>query len=98
VRYRVALRLLEQSLEGMRTAERETAATPAGILAMHARPPSYRFRTAAQQDAARAAYLELLALADRYADVRARIGYPIFEHDAGDGPHPRPELRIRPRL
>jgi predicted acylesterase/phospholipase RssA len=98
VRYRVALRLIEQSLAGMRAAERETATTPAGILAMHSRPPSYRFRTIAQRRAARAAYLELLALADRYADVRARLGHAIFEHDADDGPHPRPELRIRPRL
>jgi predicted acylesterase/phospholipase RssA len=98
VRYRVALRLIEQSLAGMRAAERETAATPAGILAMHSRPPSYRFRTIAQRRAARAAYLELLVLADRYADVRARLGHAIFEHDPGDGPHPRPELRIRPRL
>ena len=98
VRYRVALRLIEQSLEGLRAAEDATAATPAGILAMHAHPPSYRFRTAAQRDAARAAYLELLALADRYAGVRETLGYPIFEHDAADGPHPRSELRIRPRL
>jgi len=98
VRYRVALRLIEQSLEGMRVAERETASTPAGILAMHADPPSYRFRTVAQRRAARAAYLELLALARRYADVRERLGHAIFEHDAEDGPHPRPELRIRPRL
>jgi hypothetical protein len=98
VRYRVALRLLEQSLEGIRVAERETAATPAGILAMHSRPPSYRFTSTEQQHAARSAYLELLALADRYADVRERLGTAIFEHDAGDGPHPRPELRIRPRL
>jgi len=98
VRYRVALRLIEQSLAGMRAAERETAATPAGILAMHSRPPSYRFRTIAQRRAARAAYLELLALADRYADVRESLGHAIFEHDPGDGPHPRPELRIRPRL
>jgi predicted acylesterase/phospholipase RssA len=98
VRYRVAMRLIEQSLAGMREAERETADTPAGFLAMHARPPSYRFRTVAQRRAARAAYLELLALADRYADVRERLGHAIFEHDAGDGPHPRPELRIRPRL
>ena len=98
VRYRVALRLLEQSLEGMRVAERKTAPTPAGILAMHDDPPSYRFGTAEQEEAARAAYVELLALADRYADVRARLGYAIFEHDAGDGPHPRPELRIRPRI
>ena len=47
VRYRVALRLIEQSLEGMRAAERETEATQAGILAMHAHPPSYRFGSAA---------------------------------------------------
>ena len=98
VRYRVALRLLEQSLEGIRVAERETAATPAGILAMHSDPPSYRFRSTDQQHAARAAYLELLSLAERYADVRVHLGSAIFEHDAGDGPHPRPELRIRPRL
>jgi predicted acylesterase/phospholipase RssA len=98
VRYRVALRLIEQSLAGLAAAERETAATSAGILAMHAKPPSYRFRSAAQRRAARAAYLELLALADRYADARAKLGFAIFERDASDGPHPRPELRIRPRL
>ena len=98
VRYRVALRLIEQSLAGLAAAERETAGTPAGILAMHARPPSYRFRSAAQRRAARAAYLELLALAARYGDAREKLGHAIFERDAADGPHPRPELRIRPRL
>jgi predicted acylesterase/phospholipase RssA len=98
VRYRVAMRLLEQGLEGMRVAERETAASHAAILGMHAMPPSYRFKTPEQERAARAAYAELLALADRFDSVRARLGYAIFEHDAGDGPHPRPELRIRPRL
>jgi hypothetical protein len=65
---------------------------------MHSDPPSYRFRAVAQEEAAREAYQELLALADRYAGVRERLGYAIFEHDAGDGPHPRSELRIRPRL
>ena len=98
VRYRVALRLIEQSLAGLAAAERETAATPAGILAMHAKPPSYRFRSAAQRRAARTAYLEMLALAERYADARAKLGHAIFERNAKDGPHPRPELRIRPRL
>jgi hypothetical protein len=98
VRYRVAMRLIEQSLAGIRAAEHETEDTPAGILAMHESPPSYRFRTVAQERAARYAYLELLALADRYAHSRDALGYPIFEHDGGDGPHPRPELRIRPRL
>ena len=98
VRYRVAMRLLEQGLEGMRVAERETAATHAAILGMHAMPPSYKFKTPEQERAARAAYAELLALADRFESVRVRLGYAIFEHDAGDGPHPRPELRIRPRL
>jgi predicted acylesterase/phospholipase RssA len=98
VRYRVAMRLIEQSLAGLRAAERETAATPAGILAMHEDPPSYRFRTAAQERAAHDAYIELLDLADRYAATREALGFSIFEHDSGDGPHPRPELRIRPRL
>ncbi len=98
VRYRVAMRLIEQSLAGLRAAERETAATPAGILAMHDAPPSYRFRTVAQERAAHDAYVELLDLADRYAATRDALGFAIFEHDAGDGPHPRPELRIRPRL
>ncbi len=56
VRYRVAMRLIEQSLAGLRAAERETAATPAGILAMHDDPPSYRFRTVAQERAAHDAY------------------------------------------
>jgi hypothetical protein len=92
------MRLLEQGLEGMRVAERETAASHAAILGMHAMPPSYRFKTPEQERAARTAYAELLALADRFDSVRARLGYAIFEHDAGDGPHPRPELRIRPRL
>jgi len=98
VRYRVAMRLIEQSLAGVRAAERETASTPAGILAMHDDPPSYRFRTVAQESAAHDAYIELLDLADRYAATRDALGFSIFEHDPGDGPHPRPELRIRPRL
>ncbi|HJT99226.1 MAG TPA: patatin-like phospholipase family protein [Rhodanobacteraceae bacterium] len=98
VRYRVAMRLIEQSLAGIAAAERETASTPAGILAMHAKPPSYRFRSAAQRRAARAAYLELLDLARRYAAARTKLGHAIFERNAKDGPHPRPELRIRPRL
>jgi predicted acylesterase/phospholipase RssA len=98
VRYRVAMRLLEQALEGIRVAERETAATQAAILSMHAAPPSYRFKPAEQEQAARAAYSDLLALADHLADVREQLGTAIFEHDARDGPHPRPELRIRPRL
>lgn len=98
VRYRVAMRLIEQSLAGLRAAEAETASTPAGILAMHDDPPSYRFRTAAQEQAAHDAYIELLDLADRYAKTRDGLGFAIFDHDPGDGPHPRPELRIRPRL
>ncbi len=98
VRYRVAMRLIEQSLAGVRAAERETASTPAGILLMHDDPPSYRFRTVAQERAAHDAYIELLDLADRYAATRDALGFSIFEHDSGDGPHPRPELRIRPRL
>ncbi|HJT99538.1 MAG TPA: patatin-like phospholipase family protein [Rhodanobacteraceae bacterium] len=98
VRYRVAMRLIEQALEGLRVAEHDTSATSASIRALHADPPSYRFKTPAQEAAALAAYEELLALADRYAGVRDDLGYAIFEHDTGDGPHPRPELRIRPRL
>jgi predicted acylesterase/phospholipase RssA len=98
VRYRVAMRLIEQSLAGLAAAERETADTPAGILAMHDDPPSYRFGTVAQSDAAREAYRELLALAERYARTSEALGFAIFERDAGDGPHPRPELRIRPRI
>jgi predicted acylesterase/phospholipase RssA len=98
VRYRVAMRLIEQSLAGLRAAERETVETPAGILAMHDDPPSYRFRTVAQERAAHDAYLELLALADRYERASEALGHAIYEHDPGDGPHPRPELRIRPRL
>jgi hypothetical protein len=92
------MRLIEQSLAGMRAAERETEQTPAGILAMHEEPPSYRFRTVAQERAAHDAYVELLEIADRYAATREALGSAIFEHDAGDGPHPRPELRIRPRF
>jgi hypothetical protein len=65
---------------------------------MHDDPPSYRFRTVAQEQAAHDAYVELLDLADRYAATRDGLGFAIFEHDPGDGPHPRPELRIRPRL
>lgn len=98
VRYRVAMRLLEQALEGVRVAERETSGTDAALLAMHDDPPSYCFATAEQAEAAREAYSALLDLAGHYADVRDALGYAIFEHDAGDGPHPRPELRIRPRL
>ena len=98
VRYRVAMRLIEQSLAGLRAAERETSETSAGVLAMHDDPPSYRFRTLAQELAAREAYREVLALAERYAETRDGLGFAIFEHDPGDGPHPRPELRIRPRL
>jgi len=98
VRYRVAMRLIEQSLAGLRAAERETSETSAGVLAMHDDPPSYRFRTLAQEVAAREAYRELLALAERYAKTRDALGFSVFEHDEGDGPHPRPELRIRPRL
>jgi hypothetical protein len=98
VRYRVAMRLIEQSLAGLAAAERETAQTPAAILAMHDDPPSYRFGTVAQREAAREAYRELLALAERYARTKEALGYSIFERDENDGPHPRPELRIRPRL
>ena len=98
VRYRVAMRVIEQSLAGIVAAERETADTPAAILAMHDDPPSYRFGTVAQRDAARDAYRELLELAERYARTSEALGFAIFERDASDGPHPRPELRIRPRL
>ena len=98
VRYRVAMRLIEQALEGIRVAERETASTDASIESLHDDPPSYKFKTPTQDSAARRAYAELLVLAERYAEERERIGYSIFEYDAGDGPHPRSELRIRPRL
>ncbi|HEY0181050.1 MAG TPA: patatin-like phospholipase family protein [Dokdonella sp.] len=98
VRYRVAMRLLEQALEGIRVAESESAGTPAAIEAMHADPPSYRFRTRAQERAARAAYAALLGLARRYDAARARLGHEIFTHDERDGPHPRAQLRIRPRI
>ena len=33
-----------------------------------------------------------------YADEAAELGYPIFEHDADDGPRPRALLSIRPPL
>jgi len=98
VRYRVAMRVLGEALDGLRNAEAASADGPAALQPMHADPPSYAFRSERQRDAALDAYRELLALADRYARMRDDLGYPPFDHDAADGPRPRPELRIRPPL
>jgi hypothetical protein len=96
LRYRIAMRVLGEALEGLRAAEAETAASDAALQPMHADPPSYDFRSERQRAAALAAYRELLELAGRQARERDILGYPIFDHDPHDGPHPRPELRIRP--
>jgi len=98
VRYRVAMRVLGEALEGLLSAETKTADGDAALQPMHADPPSYDFRSDRQRDAALAAYRELLALARRFAKERGELGYPPFDHDPLDGPHPRPELRIRPPL
>lgn len=98
LRYRVAMRVIGEALEDLRMAEAESSGTDAALQPMHARPPSYDFKSDRQRDAALAAYRELLALADRYAAMRAELGYPPFDHDPKDGPRPRPELRIRPPL
>lgn len=98
VRYRVAMRLLGDALEQLRQVEAATAQSDAALQPMHADPPSYDFRSERQRAAALAAYRELLALAQRYADEAAELGYPIFEHDADDGPRPRALLSIRPPL
>jgi hypothetical protein len=71
---------------------------PRSDRALRASRSAARDRDRLAQSPLGAAYLELLTLANRYADERARLGSAIFEHGAGDGPHPRPELRIRPRL
>lgn len=96
VRYRVAMRVLGEALDGLRKAEAAAAGGDAALQPMHADPPSYAFRSERQRDAALQAYRELLALADRYAQARDELGYPPFDHDAHDGPRPRPELRVRP--
>lgn len=98
LRYRVAMRVIGEALEALRDAEAESAGTDAALQPMHARPPSYDFKSDRQREAALAAYRELLALADRYAAMREELGYPPFDHDPKDGPRPRPELRIRPPL
>ncbi|MFC4821971.1 hypothetical protein [Dokdonella ginsengisoli] len=98
VRYRVAMRLLGKALEELRQVEAATAESAAALQPMHADPPSYDFRSERQRAAALAAYRELLALAQRYADEAAELGYPIFEHDPYDGPRPRALLSIRPPL
>jgi predicted acylesterase/phospholipase RssA len=96
VRYRVAMRVLGEALQGLRDAENATASSDAALQPMHADPPSYDFRSERQRQAALAAYRDLLALADRQAAQREELGYPPFDHDPQDGPRPRPELRIRP--
>jgi len=98
LRYRVAMRVIGEALEDLRAAEAESSGTDAALQPMHARPPSYDFKSDRQREAALAAYRELLALADRYAAMREELGYPPFDHDPKDGPRPRPELRIRPPL
>ncbi|MET0225621.1 MAG: hypothetical protein ABW187_04200 [Dokdonella sp.] len=98
LRYRVAMRVLGEALADLRDVEAATCTGDAALLPMHADPPSYDFRSDAQRAAALSAYRELLTLADRYAQVRDELGYPIFDHDPHDGPRPRPELRIRPPL
>lgn len=98
VRYRVAMRVLGEALDGVRNAEAASASGDAALQPMHADPPSYAFRSERQRDAALQAYRELLALADRYAATRDELGYPPFDHDPHDGPRPRPELRIRPPM
>jgi hypothetical protein len=98
LRYRVAMRVLGEALEDLRTVEAATSGGDAALEPMHADPPSYDFRSQQQREAALAAYRQLLALAGRYAQVREELGYPIFDHDPHDGPRPRPELRIRPPL
>jgi predicted acylesterase/phospholipase RssA len=98
VRYRVAMRVLGEAFDGLLRAETKTADGAAALQPMHADPPSYDFQSDRQRDAALAAYRELLALARRFAHEREQLGYSPFDHDAHDGPHPRPELRIRPPL
>jgi len=98
VRYRVAMRVLGEAFDGLLRAEAGSADGDAALQPMHADPPSYAFRSGRQRDAALAAYRELLALARRFAQEREDLGYSPFDHDAHDGPHPRPVLRIRPPL
>jgi hypothetical protein len=98
VRYRVAMRVLGEAFDGLLRAEATSADGDAALQPMHADPPSYDFQSDRQRDAALAAYRELLALARRFAHEREKLGYSPFDHDAHDGPHPRPELRIRPPL
>ena len=98
VRYRVAMRVLGEAFDGLLGAEALTADGDAALQPMHADPPSYDFRSDRQRGAALAAYRELLALAQRFARERSDLGYSPFDHDAHDGPHPRPELRVRPPL
>lgn len=98
VRYRVAMRVIGEALEALRNAELDTGDGDAALQPMHATPPSYAFRSDRQRNAALAAYRELLALADRHARQREELGYAIFDHDAKDGPRPRPELRIKPPM
>jgi predicted acylesterase/phospholipase RssA len=98
VRHRVAMRVLGEAFDALLTAEAETAAGDAALQPMHLDPPSYDFRSDRQREAALRSYRELLELARRYADERAELGYPPFDHDPHDGPRPRPELRIRPPL
>ncbi len=98
VRYRIAMRLIGEAFDSLRHAEAVTATTDAALQPMHASPPSYDFKSDRQRDAALAAYRDLLALAERYAEVHAELGYPPFDHDPTDGPRPRPELRVKPAL
>ena len=98
VRYRVAMRVLGEAFDGLLRAEAKSADGDAALQPMHADPPSYDFRSERQRAAALSAYRELLALAQRFAQERSELGYSPFDHDARDGPHPRPELRIRPPL
>ncbi len=98
VRYRIAMRLIGDALEGLRCTEAATAATDAALQPMHADPPSYKFKSARQRVAALAAYRDVLALADRFAEVQEELRHPPFDRGQKDGPRPRPELRVKPAL
>lgn len=104
VRFRVASQLIEECLMALREAERATQGTAESVAALHADPPGYRYGNGGdhgglpQTRASLAAYRRILDLADQLEALRGELGHPIFARDYAQGPKPRSQLRIRPRL
>ena len=105
VRFRTSMPLLEEALISLAVADDSSRGSDVDFEALHASPPSYHYSSDAQARRSYEVYREILTLARLIADRQGEDepseegkNHSVFAPHNSQGPKPRAQLRIRPRM